>query len=261
MIMIARRSLLHRLRQAVTEIEGQETDIGLRAWRLALGVEAIDARLQGGLAPAGLHEIIPATWRDLSAAAGFALALAARAAARGGEALWISTDFAAAETGGPYGPGCDLYGLPTERLLILKVVRPLDALRAMEEALRCPALSSVIVELPEEGKAADLTATRRLSVAARAGGGFGFLLRHRQPTRASASETLWKIAAARSRPDALGGLGRAAFLLSLVKNRCGPIGRWHVAWNPHERIFSPTPVAVAEAPVDRSPLAAFAAAG
>ena len=71
---------LCRLRQAVAKIEGQETDLGIASRTLALGVQTIDARLQGGLAPASLHEIAPASARDLGAAVGFAFALAARAA-------------------------------------------------------------------------------------------------------------------------------------------------------------------------------------
>src|SRR5882762_6614333 len=48
---------LCRLRQAVAKIEGQRTDLGIGAQALAFGVRNIDAVLQGGLAPASLHEI------------------------------------------------------------------------------------------------------------------------------------------------------------------------------------------------------------
>ena len=67
-------------------------------------------------------------------------------------------------------------------LLILRVSRPLDLLWAFEEALKSRGLAAVLAELPESGAAADLTATRRLTLAARAGGGLGLLLRHR-PSR------------------------------------------------------------------------------
>ena len=86
---------LCRLRQAVAKIEGQETDLGIGAPALTLGVHTIDAVLQGGLAPGSLHEIAPATMRDFGAAVGFAFALAARAADDGRNTLWIQTDFAA----------------------------------------------------------------------------------------------------------------------------------------------------------------------
>jgi protein ImuA len=150
------------------------------------------------------------------------------------------------EGGGPYGPGLDRFGLPSARLLVLRVSRDLDALWAMEEALRCRGLSGVIAELADD-KPADLTATRRLMLAAREGGCPGFFLRYRMTDAPSAAATRWTIAAAPSRPDVYGGLGRTRFELSLRKNRRGPCGRWFIEWDHHERIFQPE-ISVAVAP-------------
>src|SRR5215207_3034389 len=129
----------------------------------------IDAALGGGLACGALHELAPAAPFQLGATSGFAAAVAARAGNRGGEVLWITTDFTRREGGGPYGLGLDLFGLSSARLLVLNVSRPTDVLWAMEEGLRCRALACVIAELTGEGAEADLTATRRLSLAAREG--------------------------------------------------------------------------------------------
>ncbi len=248
------------LRQAVAKIERQEADLGVAARALALGVPAIDASLRGGLASASLHEVAPASARDLGASMGFALALAARAP-NGRSVLWIQTDCAALEAGNIYGPGCDLFGLPASRLLTVKVARPLDALWAMEEALKCRALVCVIAELPKDGAIAGLTATRRLTLAAREGGGFGFLLRHQPSSLASSTETRWEVAAAPSRPDAFGGLGRTAFALALTKNRHGPAGLWTIAWDHHERSFQALSLGVAETAFDRPDRMPFARAG
>lgn len=242
---------LCRLRQAVAKIEGHETGLGIGARALAFGVGHIDAVLQGGLAPASLHEVSPTTMRDIGSAVGFAFALAARAGDGRRNTLWIQTDFAAVENGDIYAPGCDLFGLPARQFLLLKVSHPRDALWAMEEALKCRALASVIAELPNDGAIADLTATRRLTLAAREGGGFGFLLRHRPSPFASAAETRWSIAAAPSRPDQFGGMGRTAFTLSLTKNRRGPTGCWPVAWNYHDCVFSALSLGVAKTAFDR----------
>jgi protein ImuA len=198
-----------------------------------------------------LHEIVPAGMRDFGMAVGFAFSLAARASDSSRHTLWIQTDFAAIESGDIYGLGCDLFGFPARQLLLLKVSRPLDALWAMEKALKCRALSSVIAELPNDGSIADLTATRRLTLAAREGGGFGFLFRHRPSPLTSSAETRWEVAAAPSRPDPFGGLGPAAFALSLTKNRRGPTGCWPVAWDHHERTFSALSLGMAETAFDR----------
>ena len=241
---------LCHLRRAVAEIEGQGTGLALGARALAFGVPAIDVVLHDGLAPASLHEVAAATWRDLGTAVGFTCALVARAA-DGHDTLWIQTDFAALESGTIYGPGGDLFGLPSSKLLIVKAPRPLDALWAMEEGLKCRALSSVVAELPNDGSVADLTATRRLTLAAREGGGFGFLLRHRPAPLTSSAETRWEISAASSAPDRFGGLGRTAFALSLVKNRRGRTGQWTIAWDHHERTFSALSLGMAQEAFDR----------
>ena len=121
---------------------------------------SLDVALGGGLACDVLHELAPAGPFHVAAASGVAMALAALSSRERGETLWIATDFAICEAGGPYGPGLDLFGLAPARVVVLRVPRPTDALWAMEEALRCGALASVVAELTGEGADADLTATR-----------------------------------------------------------------------------------------------------
>jgi protein ImuA len=241
---------LCRLRQVVAKIEGQETDLAEGHRALSFGVAEIDRVLGGGLAPASLHEVAASAWPDLGAAIGFTLALAARAPDRR-ETVWVQTDFAALDSGNLYGPGVEMFGLPPRALLILKVPRPLDALWAMEETLKCRAISSVICELPNDGAIADLTATQRLTLAARQGGTFGFLLRHRASCLTSSAETRWKISAASSAADRFGGLGGTAFTAALMKNRRGPQAQWTIVWDHHERTFATLSRGVAQAAFDR----------
>jgi protein ImuA len=258
-------STLNQLRQTLA---GLDPTLGPRfvedACNLALG-QPIDSVLGGGLACGALHELAPVAPIHLGAASGFALALASLARQSRGETLWITTDFAMGEGGGLYGPGLDLFGVPSDRLLMLRVSRPADVLWAMEEALRCGALACTIAELTGDGVAADLTATRRLSLAVRegaGGSGLGLLIRHRATPVPTAAATRWQIAAAPSRPDAYGGLGRARFELFLRKNRRGPSGRWIVEWDHHERTFQQAiSIGVAEAAFDRSDRTAASIAG
>jgi protein ImuA len=235
---------LARLRRAIATSGDALVD---EARSLALGVADVDAALGGGLPGAALHELSASAPVHLGAAAGFALALAALSP-KAQHVLWIATDFGVLETGALYGPGLDLLGLETERLLVARVARPVDALFAMEEALKCRALSTVVAEL---GHDTDLTATRRLTLAAREGGALGLLLRHKPSDTPSAARTRWEISAAPSVPDELGGLGPTAFRLSLLRNRRGPCGTWTLTWDHHERIFKAVSVGVAAAAADR----------
>jgi protein ImuA len=256
MASVVARDTLGQLRQAVAKLDpSSAASFDEKAGRLPLGLPAIDAALQGGLARGALHELVPGAGQQCGPVTGFALALAALATSGGRSTLWIHTDFGALEAGIPYGPGLDLFGLPLRHLLILRVSRPLDLLWAFEEALKSYSLAAVLAELPETGAAADLTATRRLTLAARAGGGLGLLLRHRPSALPSAAMTRWQVAPAVSQPDAYGGLGRTAFDLSLSKNRHGHCGHWIVCWNHDERIFVPQALSlgVAEKAGDGSP--------
>lgn len=253
---------LHRLRQTLAGIDPSLAPRFVGGERL-LGLDVpVDAALGGGLAFGALHELAPAAPIHLAATSGFAVALAALANGARGQVLWIAADFAAGEGGGPYGPGLDRFGLASARLLVLRVPRALDVLWAMEEALRCRALACVVAELTGDGAAADLTATRRLALAAREGAGFGLLIRHRATPSPSAAATRWQIAAALSQPDAFGGLGSPRFDLSLRKNRRGPCGRWLITWDHHARSFhAAVPVGVAETAVDRPDRTPLARAG
>jgi len=243
---------LSRLRRAIAETGGPLVD-ELRP--RALGIHDIDAALGGGLSCAALHDLSAAPVH-LGAAAGFALALAALAPEKTKQTLWIATDFGMLETGALYGPGLDLIGLDTERLLAARVVRPVDALFAMEEALKCRALATVIAEINGD---IDLTATRRLSLAAREGGALGVLLRHKPSDAPSAARTRWEVAAAPSVPDKFSGLGRTAFRLSLLRNRRGPCVTWTLTWDHHECVFSALSVGVAAEAADRPDRAALSA--
>lgn len=234
---------LSRLRRAIARTEALPEEAGA----CALGVAEVDAALGGGLAHAALHEL-SALPVHLGSAAGFALALAALAREEPKETLWITTDFGVLETGALYGPGLDEFGLDTARLLIARVARPLDALFAMEEALKCRALGVVVAEL---GAAPDLTASRRLTLAARGGGALGLLICHKPSDAPSAARTRWRIAPAPSQPDEFGGIGPPAFSLTLTRNRRGPCGTWTLIWDHHERAFAPLSRGVAETASDR----------
>jgi protein ImuA len=255
----AREPVLGALRREIAAIEG--TRVALEERRvLPFGIAAIDAVLSGGLAGGAVHEVGAATGHR-GTAFGFALALAARAhqARRADDVLWVETSFAAGESGRLYGIGLENFGLPLARLLIVRVPHPRDVLWVTEEALGCRGIATVIAVVARDP---DLTATRRLSLAVRDSGGLGVLIRERSTPYASAALTRWRVAAAPSRPDAFGGIGRTAFDLTLTKNRHGPGGRWTILWDHHERAFlDPLSVGVARTAGDRPDRALERAAG
>jgi protein ImuA len=252
-----RASLLSGSVSRISSLTSLSSPLGAQESLLRLGVPALDAALEGGLSLAALHELAPSSELQIGTAFGFALAIAGLAAKEGRagrrQVLCITTDFAGHVSASLYGPGCALFGLPMRQFLMLRVAHAREALWACEEALKCTALAAVLAELPEGGDAADFTATRRLTLAAQAGGGLGLLLRHRLYRLPSSAMTRWQVTPAASQSDRFGGLGSACFDLSLYRNRRGRCGRFIAEWNHHERIFAPQALSLgmAAAPGDR----------
>jgi protein ImuA len=248
-------SVVARLRQAlVSESVGESRAL------VRLGVAPVDAALGGGLEGGLLHEIAAAREGESAAAYGFALLLAARTS---GPVVWIAEDMALYESGMPYGPGLDELGLPPERFLLVAAPKFRDVLWAVEEALSCRGMGTVIGEIRQTSL--DLTATRRLSLAAARRGAVALLLRSAPGRDASAAATRWIVkmvppTAAKPRAMTLGP-GPPRFALSLVRNRRGPPGSWVLEWNGVEQRFELVSThceRMAQAAVDRSSPAASA---
>ncbi|WP_431857075.1 ImuA family protein [Azospirillum sp.] len=215
----AKATLLAELRSRIRRMEGLGGEAG--GGVLPFGVAGLDAGLPDGGLPLGcLHEV---TAEDAGAGTAFAAALLARlAAARGAPVLWVvrGRDLHAA--------GLAAYGLTPERLIAVRAEREADALWALEEALRCNRLAAVLGEV----RGLDLTASRRLQLAAEAGGVTGLLLQtgEGRAGAASAAVTRWRVAPAPSLTDGEPGVGAPCWRLELLRCRGGRPGSWLVGW-------------------------------
>jgi protein ImuA len=108
---------------------------------------------------------------------------------------------------------------------------PRDALWAMEEGLRCGALSCVIGELWGDRQALDFTATRRLAVASERSGTPCWLVRLGGTANLSGARMRWRIASAPSLANELDprAPGPPAWDAELFRARGMPPGRWSIA--------------------------------
>lgn len=177
----------------------------------------IDSALPwGGLPRAALHEVLAA---EPGAAAGFAALVLARA---GGTVLWIAPEPDA------WPPGLARFGLSPAQLVLVRAPRAEDGLWAMEETLRCPAVGAALLV----AGALDLTAARRLQLAAEAGGVLGLLLRTGEDNAApTAALTRWRIGAAPSESGSPHALGDPAWSLDLLRCRGGRPASWRATWH------------------------------
>ncbi|MBR0644607.1 ImuA family protein [Plastoroseomonas hellenica] len=216
-------ALLAALRARVARLEGAG-----RARHDAAPIPLFDgsALPGGGLARAALHEILA---EEPGCGAAFAAVLLARA---GGTVLWIA---AGSDALTAWPPGLARCGLTPANLILLRAEHWSDALWAMEEALRCPAVAGALLAPDWEADPADtqldLTASRRLQLAAEAGGGVGLLLRPdiaRPPP--SAATTRWRISALNA-AGAGHGFGDPRWQLDLLRARGGKADSgWAVTW-------------------------------
>jgi protein ImuA len=228
---------------------------------LPFGLAKLDALLAGGLHRAALHEMRIAESRDAAAMTGFAVALLSRLADEDTRPLlWIVEQAVGAETGLPYGGGLRTFGLDPADLIVVRVRRPIDALWAFEEGLRCAGLAAVVAEMQGNPRALDLTASRRLALRAAESGVTGFLLRQSARATPSASTTRWLVGPLRASADEdfPEGIGNPAWRLTLERNRHGATGVFDMEWNHEQRRFAPAlatahPRPLAAVPVDRSP--------
>lgn len=228
---------LGALRQALASFD--PLDQAGRHGVFTLGAGLVDAALGGGLARGAVHEIFPTHSADIAAAAGFAIGLSLRAASQA-PLLWIRHKRCEIETGALYAHGLAEMGAGVNRLIVVHVDDITGGLRAGLEGMRCRGLGAVIFESWGNSKHLDLTASRRLSLAAQESGVAGLVLRAMGAPEPSAAATRWQVEAAPS-SDPLGLPGRAAFSATLLRRRSGPVGlRWKLEWN-HETLgFSQT---------------------
>jgi protein ImuA len=193
-----------------------------------------DLCLKGGLQHGVLHEVFAAIGHE-TAATGFVAGLAARVAADK-YSLWIRQDFSAYEFGEISPLGLLELGFDPARMFLLSVGNASDGLRAAHDALSCAALGVVVIEILGNPKILDLTASRRLTLAAAQKTVTAFLLRLNAQPDASTAETRWLVRGAASHTQNE-DWGYPTFEVDLVRNRHGKTGHWLMEWNCDGRIF------------------------
>jgi protein ImuA len=206
---------IRRLREQIQCIE--ETPLRARSV-LPFGLEAIDSRLPGGgLALGALHEVAGGgnAAIDGAAAALFAGGIAARTK---GKVLWCVTrqDL--------FAPALAQVGLGPDRVIYVDACDERSVLACFEEGVRHGGLGAVVAEVAR----LSMTSSRRLSLAAEASGSIAIAIRRwRRQTEAAdfgqptAAATRWRVSTLPSTPLPVPGVGRARWLLELIRCRAG----------------------------------------
>ncbi|MFA5969827.1 MAG: hypothetical protein WC816_11395 [Sphingomonas sp.] len=272
----SRIAVLERQRPAMADRQ-QATNPDGGTDMLAFGHAAIDAALSGGLARGRLHELFAASEGDSGAAAGFA-AMLATLAVRGGPSLphaspphassfhassgqagtviWLRERLAEVRGGCLHAPGLAELGLDPGRVILGVLDDPLALLRVASDVVRCGQVSVVVIELWRQPRLLDLTASRRLAVAAEQSGVTALMLRAEAEPTASAAQTRWSIASAAAVPLEADAPGFPTLDLELLRQRGGPSGlAWRVEWDRDQGQFCEPTLSRAVVPLSqRGPL-------
>jgi len=147
--------------------------------------------------------------------------------------LWVQDRMAIFESGRVHPPGLPSQNLIPE-IIHVEARDARDALWAMEEGVRCSALSCVIGEIWGDPRALDFIATRRLAVASERSGTPCWLVRLGGTANLSGARMRWRIGSAPSLINPLDpkAPGLPAWDAELFRARGMPPGRWSLA---HDR--------------------------
>lgn len=212
----------HAANPVIAQLRGRiahlETSVSRARKVLPFGVADIDRRLPGGGLGLGcLHEVAGGGngALDGAAAALFAAGIAARTK---GKVLWILT------RADLFAPALAQVGLPPDRVIHVEAGDEKTVLACFEEGLRHGGLGAVVAETAR----LSMPASRRLQLAAEGSDTIGLAIRRwRRHTEATdfgqptASATRWRVSVLPSDPLPVPGLGRARWLLELIRCRAG----------------------------------------
>jgi protein ImuA len=168
-----------------------------------------------------VHEFLSAKSEDGAATVGFIAALI-NALGKNGSVLWVSS---ARQI---FPPALKGFGIEPDRFIFIDLQKEKDVIWAMDEALKCAALTAVVGEV----KNIDFTASRRLQLAVEQSQVTGFIIRNNKSNPGTtACVSRWKITSLPSEIiDGLPGIGFPKWKVELLRVRNGKPGVWEVCW-------------------------------
>ena len=139
-----------------------------------------------------------------------------------GAVLWISTKRKI------FPPALKNFGIDPARFIFIDLKKEKDILWAMEEALKCGALTAVVGEI----QGIDFTSSRRLQLAVEESQVTGFIIRTNvSKLSTTACVSRWMISSTPSEPvEDLPGIGFPSWRVELMRMRNGRPGVWNVHW-------------------------------
>ena len=184
------------------------------------------------------HEILGKDKGDAASLFGFGAMLAAMLSATRPDAPCFFVRSLRRCGGQLYPPGLMELGLDPDRCFSVHAPDLLAALKATADIARSGVAGAVLVEIEGNPRLLDLTASRRLALAAEKSGTAVLLLRMGAREAPSAAYSRWQVASAPSTPLLANAPGGPAFNVTLLRHRRLAAGQSaQLIWNFNEQKF------------------------
>ena len=216
----SRDAIISQLQKDTLLLQGFKTK--RRNINLDIHLVPIRYAFPGQIFPSGaVHEFLCFQKEHRSATIGFICSLIAGLMQTHGACVWISSSREA------FPPGLKFFGINPEQVVFIQLKKERDILWAMEEALKCEGLASVIGEI----KDLNFTNSRRLQLAVENSKVTGFILHQKLSNNIKTCVSSWKITSVPSfMENGLPGVGFPRWNVELLKIRNGSAGCWQVEW-------------------------------
>ena len=213
--------IIAQLQRDILRLQGFKPASNRNAIDLGLG--SLNNAFPDKVFPLGaIHEFICGGAEDAAATGGFISGLLSSLMRGKRTSIWISSSRTL------FPPALKSFGISPANIIFVDLQKERDVLWAMEEALKCGALSTVVGEMKE----LNFTASRRLQLVVEQSQVTGFIIRRNyHNTNTTACVTRWKITPLPGESDDhLPGIGYPRWNIELLKMRNGKPGSWQMEW-------------------------------
>ncbi len=235
-------SIIQELQRKILSLQGNQPSSDQQQ---ALGLGAIEHAFPGKIFPrAAIHELISGSAESAACTNGFLSVVLRALLQQNGSCLWISTRRTL------FPPALKTFDMEPDRILFVDVPSVKNALWAMEEALKCNALTAVVGEFT----ALSFDESRRLQLAVEQSKVTGFIHRFKPKIENTvACVSRWKVTPLFSAtPDQLPGMGFPRWNIDLLKVRNGKPASWQVEWSPQGLTYIDAPESATKETYTRS---------
>lgn len=190
------------------------------------GLGPIKSAFPNSTFPLGaIHEFLSVRPEDAAATSGFIAGLLSSLMGSNGTSIWISASRKL------FPPALKSFGIQPDRFIFIDLKNEKDVIWAMDEALKCGTLTTVVGELND----ISFTASRRLQLAVEQSQVTGFIIRNQVQAADNPGTTAcvsrWKIMPLPSVSiEDLPGIGFPKWRVELLRIRNGKPGVWDVEW-------------------------------